>query len=62
MEPNVAAVAAKMKSLNKPVVVKEDIKKLEAIEQAEAQKRGLEAFKFASNDEMLQAIGLKETV
>ena len=62
MEPNVAAIAAKMKSLNKPVVVKEDIKKLEAIEQAEAQKRGLEAFKFSSNDEMLQAIGLKETV
>ncbi len=61
IEPNLQAVAEKMKSLNKPVVVKEDIKKLEAIEQAEAQKRGLEAFKFATNDEMLQAIGLKET-
>jgi len=62
MEPNVQAVAEKMKNLNKPVVLKEDIKKLEVIEQAEAQKRGLEAFKFSSNDEMLQAIGLKETV
>ncbi len=61
IEPNVQAVAEKMKSLNKPVAVKEDIKKLEAIEQAEAQKRGLEAFKFSTNDEMLQAIGLKET-
>jgi ferredoxin--NADP+ reductase len=62
VEPNTAAVAEKIKSLGKPVVVKEDIKKLEAIEQAEAQKRGLEAFKFSTNDEMLQAIGLKETV
>jgi ferredoxin/flavodoxin---NADP+ reductase len=62
IEPNLEAVAEKMKSLNKPVVVKEDIKKLEAVEQAEAQKRGLEAFKFNANEEMLQAIGLKERV
>jgi ferredoxin/flavodoxin---NADP+ reductase len=59
--PNTQAVAEKLKSLDKPIVVKEDIKKLEAIELAEAQKRGVEAFKFSSNDEMLQAIGLKET-
>ncbi len=39
-ESNVQAIAEKMKGLNKPVVSKEDIKKLEAIEQAEAQKRG----------------------
>lgn len=62
VEPNTAAVAEKMKSLGKPIVVKEDVRKLEGIEQAEAQKRGLEAFKFSSNEEMLQAIGLKETV
>lgn len=62
VEPNVAAVAEKLKSLAKPIVVKEDVRKLEAIEQAEAQKRGLEAFKFSSNEEMLNAIGLKETV
>src|SRR5512132_66682 len=49
LEPNSAAVAEKLKSLGKPIVVKEDIKKLEAIEQAEAQKRGLEAFKFSTN-------------
>lgn len=61
IEPNVQAVAEKMKNLGKPVVVKDDVKKLEAIEQAEAQKRGLEAFKFSTNDEMLQAVGLKET-
>jgi ferredoxin--NADP+ reductase len=60
IEPNIQAVAEKMKNLGKPVVLKEDVKKLEAIEQAEAQKRGLEAFKFSTNDEMLQAIGLKE--
>jgi len=60
-EANVEAVAAKVKSLNKPVVVKDNVKKLEAVEQAEAQKRGLEAFKFDTNEEMLQAMGLMET-
>lgn len=61
IQPNVESVAEKLKSLNKPVVVKEDIKKLEAIEQEEAYKRGIEAFKFSSNDEMLLVMGLKET-
>jgi ferredoxin--NADP+ reductase len=56
------AIAAKMKSLHKPVITKEDIKKLEAVESAEAQKRGLEEFKFATNEEMLHAMGLAETV
>jgi ferredoxin--NADP+ reductase len=51
-------VAAALKALGKPVVTKEDIQKLEAIEAAEAQKRGLEEFKFGTNEEMLQAIGL----
>jgi len=55
-------VLAKLKALGKPIVVKDDIKKLEAIETAEAQKRGVEAFKFNNNDEMLQVMGLKETV
>ena len=62
VEPNLAAVQEKLKSLGKPIIVKDDVRKLEAIEQAEAQKRGLEAFKFSSNEEMLQAIGLRETV
>jgi ferredoxin--NADP+ reductase len=60
-EPNVEAVAAKVRNLGKPVVLKEDIKRLEAIELAEAKKAGLEDFKFDNNDEMLQAIGLKMT-
>ncbi len=60
--PNLEALAARIKSLDKPVVTKEDVKKLETIEAAEAQKRGLEEFKFATNEEMLQAIGLTMTV
>jgi ferredoxin/flavodoxin---NADP+ reductase len=60
-EPNIEAVSEKLKKLGKPVVLKEDIKKLEAVELAEAQKRGLEAFKFTNNEEMLQAMGFKET-
>jgi len=60
-QANMEALAEKMKSLGKPVVMKEDIKKLEAVEVAEAQKRGLEDFKFRNNDEMLQAMGLKVT-
>jgi ferredoxin--NADP+ reductase len=54
-------VMAKMKGLNKPVILKDDIKRLEAVEAEEAKKRGLEEFKFASNEEMLQAMGLIET-
>jgi ferredoxin--NADP+ reductase len=60
--PNVEAVADRIKKLGKPIVLKQDIRKLEAIELAEAQKLGLEAFKFTTNDEMLQAMGLQETV
>jgi ferredoxin--NADP+ reductase len=61
VEPNLKAVTEKLKSLNKAIVNKEDIKKLEAVEIAEAQRRGIEEFKFDSNDEMLQAIGLTVT-
>jgi len=62
VEPNVEVVAERVKKLGKPIVVKEDVKKLEAIELAEAQKQGLEAFKFSTNDEMLQVMGLQEIV
>jgi ferredoxin--NADP+ reductase len=61
IEPDLEAVAEKVRSLGKPVVMKDDIKKLEAAEIAEAQKRGLEAFKFDTNEEMLQAMGFMET-
>jgi ferredoxin--NADP+ reductase len=57
-EPNVEGVAAKLKSLGKPFVLKEHVKKLEAIELEEAKNRGVEEFKFDSNENMLKAIGL----
>jgi ferredoxin--NADP+ reductase len=52
------AVAAKVHALDKPIVTKEDIKRLEAVEAEEAQKRGLEEFKFNNNEDMLNAMGL----
>lgn len=52
------AVAAKLHTLGKPIVMKEDVKRLEAIEAEEAQKRGLEEFKFDNNEDMLNAMGL----
>jgi ferredoxin--NADP+ reductase len=58
---DIQAVTAKLKSLNKPVISKTDIKRLEEIEAEEAKKRGLEEFKYASNEEMLQAMGLIQT-
>ena len=61
INPSPEAVTAKMKGLNKPVIMKDDIKRLETVEVEEATKRGLEEFKFASNEEMLEAMGLIET-
>lgn len=42
--------------LDKRIVTKEDWKRLELAERAEAERLGLEEFKFASNEEMLAAI------
>ncbi len=58
----VEAVSEKVKGLNKPIVTKENIKRLEAVEASVAQTRGLEEFKFASNEEMLAAMELIETI
>ncbi len=58
--PDMEAVSAKMKSLPKAVITKDEIEKLEAVEDVEAQKRGQEEFKFGSNEEMLHALGLAE--
>ncbi len=41
-----------------PVVTWEQVQKLEAIEKAEAEKRGLPEFKFDSNEDMLRVLGL----
>jgi ferredoxin--NADP+ reductase len=62
IEADVEAVLNKLENLGKPIILKDDIKKLEAAEAAEAQKRNSEAFKFSSNDDMLQAMGLAEAV
>lgn len=58
---NLETVTNKLAGLGKPIVLKDDIKKLEAAETAEAQKRNLEAFKFDSNEDMLRVMGLIET-
>ena len=61
VEANIDAVLKRLHGLGKPIIMKDDVKKLEAAETAEAQKRGLEAFKFDSNEDMLQAMGFMET-
>lgn len=58
VNPNVEAVEAKVNGLGKPIVRKEDIKRLETVEAEESQKRGLEEFKFDNNEDMLNAMGL----
>ena len=58
--PNLDEVAKKMKGLPRSIITKDELHKLDAAETAEAQKRGLEEFKFGSNDEMLQVLGLAE--
>ena len=50
------AVRQRTSRLEKRVITKEDVARLEAIERAEAERLGLEEYKFASNQEMLVAI------
>ena len=52
------AIAAKVNSLQKPIITKTDVQRLESVEEAEAQKQNLEEFKYASNEEMLKAMGM----
>jgi ferredoxin--NADP+ reductase len=52
------AITAKVMGMRKPAITKADILRLEAVEAQEAQKRGLEEFKFSTNEEMLRAMGL----
>jgi ferredoxin--NADP+ reductase len=54
--PDEAALKARLKMLGKPLVTQTDVRKLTEIETAEAQKRGLEAFRFGTNEEMLEKI------
>ena len=54
--PDDEALKARLKALNKPIITQSDIRKLTEIEMAEAQKHGLEAFRFGTNDEMIEKI------
>lgn len=56
VSPDLAALDATLNALPKQVITIDELRKLESVEQAEAEKRGLPEFKFASNEEMLQAI------
>ena len=51
-------LTAKLNKLNKPIIQKPDLQKLAEAEAAEAAKLGLPAFKYATNQEMLAAMGL----
>ena len=51
-----AALKARLKKLGKPVVTQSDVRKLTEIEAEVAQRRGLEFFKFGTNEEMLEKI------
>ncbi len=62
VQPNLQAVAERIRGLSKPIITKVELKKLEAVEDAEAAKRGIPEFKFTTNEEMLQAIGLAEPI
>lgn len=58
---NLEEVTNRVKSLSKPIVLKDDLKRLESVEAEEAKRQGLEFFKYGTNEEMLQAMGLIET-
>ncbi len=60
--PDLIALEARLAAMPKAFVRKDDLTRLEAAEQLEAQGRGLEEFKFASNDEMLAAMHLADAV
>lgn len=56
IRPDEAALAARLKAIGKPVVNLSDIRKLAEIEDEIARQRGLETFKFGTNEEMLERI------
>jgi len=50
------ALKARLQELDKPIITKDDWQRLEQVEASKAEELGLEEFKFASNQEMLEAI------
>lgn len=57
LEAQMTALTKLLDRSTSPVVSYEKIQQLENVEQQEAKKRGVEEFKFDSNEEMLKAIG-----
>lgn len=47
-----------LQNIGKPIITKDDIRRLEDAERAEAESLNLEEFKFGTNEEMLAAMGL----
>jgi ferredoxin--NADP+ reductase len=58
-EQALAALQAKLLMLSEPIVRKVDLQRLQSAEMAKAAEFGLAEFKYASNEEMLSAIGLR---
>ncbi len=52
----------KLAGLEKPIVQKPDLKKLAEAQVMEAEKAGLPAYKYTTNDEMLEIMGFKKPV
>jgi ferredoxin/flavodoxin---NADP+ reductase len=52
----------KLARLDKPIIQKSDLEKLEEAQIEEAGKANLPAFKYATNDEMLEIMGVKKPV
>jgi ferredoxin--NADP+ reductase len=61
-QPKLDELEARLATLPKAVVHKDDLARLEAAEHQEAERRGLEEFKFATNEDMLAAMHLSEAV
>jgi ferredoxin--NADP+ reductase len=53
---------AKLAKLDKPIIQKPDLKKLAEAQAIEAKRSGLPAYKYHTNDEMLEIMGYKRTV
>jgi ferredoxin--NADP+ reductase len=56
VSPDETALKTRLKNLGKPVVSQADVRKLAEIEAEEAHKRGVEEFKYGTNEEMLAKI------
>lgn len=58
-EINLSRLQERLAKVRKPLVTKADLIRLEAVEYAQAEAKGLAEFKFAENELMLQAMGLE---